>query len=103
VTHWLREQAKRPRRYGSTCAGAFILAHAGLLSGRRVTAHWKYAERLAADSPDIQVEPNRIFVRDGPVFSSAGVIAAIDIAFSLIEEDHGRALACGWHANSSSS
>lgn len=93
VTQWLRKQALNSRRYGSTCTGAFLLAHAGLLSGRRATTHWQYAERLAADYPDIRVEPDRIFVRDGPVFSSAGVAAAIDLAFSLIEEDHGRALA----------
>lgn len=93
VMRWLREQAALSRRYGSTCTGAFLLAHAGLLSERRVTTHWQYAERLRAGFPDIQVEPDRIFVRDGPVFSSAGVTAAIDLAFSLIEEDHGRALA----------
>jgi transcriptional regulator GlxA family with amidase domain len=93
VTRWLREQAGQARRYGSTCTGAFLLGHVGLLSGRRVTTHWQYAERLASEFPDIQVEPDRIFVRDGPVFSSAGVTAAIDLAFSLIEEDHGRALA----------
>ena len=93
VTRWLREQARQSRRYGSTCTGAFLLAHAGLLSGRSVTTHWQYAKRLAAAYPEIQVEPDRIFVRDGPVFSSAGVAAAIDLAFSLIEEDHGRALA----------
>lgn len=81
------------RRYGSTCTGAFLLAHAGLLSGRCVTTHWQYTERLAAEYPDIRVEADRIFVRDGQVFSSAGVAAAIDLAFSLIEEDHGRALA----------
>ncbi len=93
VTRWLREQAGQARRYGSTCTGAFLLARAGLLSGRRVTTHWQYADRLAAEYPDIHVEPDSIFVRDGPVFSSAGVAAAIDLAFSLIEEDHGRALA----------
>jgi transcriptional regulator GlxA family with amidase domain len=93
VTAWLREQAGQARRYGSTCTGAFQLAMAGLLSGRCVTTHWEYADRLAAEHPDIRVEPDRIFVRDGPVFSSAGVAAAIDLAFSLIEEDHGRALA----------
>jgi transcriptional regulator GlxA family with amidase domain len=93
ATRWLQDQAKQARRYGSVCTGAFLLAHAGLLSGRRVTTHWQYAGRLAAEFPDIQVEPDRIFVRDGPVFSSAGVAAAIDLAFSLIEEDHGRALA----------
>jgi transcriptional regulator GlxA family with amidase domain len=93
VTRWLREQALQSRRYGSTCTGAFLLGRAGLLSGRRVTTHWEYAQRLAGEYPDIRVEPDRIFVRDGPVFSSAGVAAAIDLAFSLIEEDHGRALA----------
>lgn len=93
VVRWLREQAAQSRRYGSTCTGAFLLADAGLLSARRVTTHWQYAQRLAAAHPDILVEPDRIFVRDGPVFSSAGVTAAIDLAFSLIEEDHGRALA----------
>jgi transcriptional regulator GlxA family with amidase domain len=90
---WLRLQARQSRRYGSTCTGAFLLAHAGLMAGRRATTHWQYAERLASDFPDITVEPDRIFVRDGPVFSSAGVTAAIDLAFSLIEEDHGSALA----------
>ena len=90
---WLRDQAAHARRYGSTCTGAFLLAEAGLLAGRTVTTHWEYAGRLAADYPDLRVEADRIFVRDGPVFSSAGVTAAIDLAFSLIEEDHGRALA----------
>jgi transcriptional regulator GlxA family with amidase domain len=93
VAHWLCAQAKQARRYGSTCTGAFLLADAGLLSGRRVTTHWQYADRLAAEYPDVHVEPDRIFVRDGPVFSSAGVAAAMDLTFSLIEEDHGRALA----------
>ena len=93
VMRWLRDQAGQARRYGSTCTGAFLLAQAGLLAGCRVTTHWEYADRLAAGYPDIRVEPDRIFVRDGRVFSSAGVTAAIDLAFSLIEEDHGRAMA----------
>lgn len=93
VTLWMRQQAMRSRRYGSTCTGAFLLAQAGLLAGRRATTHWQYAERFAADNPDVRVEADRIFVRDGKVFTSAGVTAAIDLAFSLIEEDHGRALA----------
>ena len=93
VVQWLRDQSAHARRYGSTCTGAFVLAPAGLLAGRCVTTHWQYASRLAAAYPDVQVEPDRIFVRDGPLFSSAGVAAAIDLAFSLIEEDHGRALA----------
>lgn len=93
VRKWLRMQAGQARRYGSTCTGAFLLAHAGLMAGRRVTTHWQHADRLAADFTNLLVEPDRVFVRDGPVFSSAGVTAAIDLAFSLIEEDHGRALA----------
>lgn len=93
VTAWILEQAGQARRYGSICTGAFLLAHAGLLSGHCVTTHWQYAGLLAADFPDIQVMPDRIFVRDGRVFSSAGVAAAIDLAFSLIEEDHGREMA----------
>jgi len=93
TTTWLRKQARHARRYGSTCTGAFLLAYADLLSGRRATTHWQYTKRLADDFPDIRVEPDRIFVRDGPIFSSAGVTAAIDLAFSLIEEDHGRELA----------
>ena len=93
VARWLRKQAQEARRYGSTCTGAFLLAHAVLLKGRRATTHWQYAELLADEFPDIHLEPDRIFVRDGPVFSSAGVSAAIDLAFSLIEEDHGRDVA----------
>ncbi|HVI29974.1 GlxA family transcriptional regulator [Hansschlegelia sp.] len=93
VTLWMRQQAAQARRYGSTCTGAFLLAQAGLLAGRRATTHWEYTDRFAAENPDIRVAPDRIFVRDGKVFSSAGVTAAVDLAFSLIEEDHGRALA----------
>lgn len=93
VTRWLKQQAMLARRFGSTCTGAFLLAHSGLLSGHRVTTHWQYAKELADEYPDIKVEPDHIFVRDGHVFSSAGVSAAIDLTFSLIEEDHGRDLA----------
>jgi transcriptional regulator GlxA family with amidase domain len=90
VTEWLRAQAPRTRRYGSACTGAFILGAAGLLSGRRVTTHWQYARDLAALYPDAIVESDRIFVRDGPMFSSAGVTSAFDLVLSLIEEDLGR-------------
>ena len=93
VAAWLRQQARQARRYGSTCTGAFLLAHLGLLNGRSATTHWQYAERFATEYPDIRVEADRIFIRDGPVFSSAGVTAAIDLTLSLIEEDYGRALA----------
>ena len=93
ATEWLQKQAVSSRRYGSTCTGAFLLAHAGLLDGRSATTHWEYASQLAAEFPGVRVEPDRIFVRDGPVICSAGVTAAIDLALALIEEDHGRALA----------
>jgi transcriptional regulator GlxA family with amidase domain len=93
VLQWLRDRSSLARRYGSVCTGAFCLAAAGLLDGRRVTTHWQYAERLAADYPQLAVQPDSIFVRDGPVFTSAGVVAALDLALSLIEEDHGRELA----------
>lgn len=90
---WLRAEAAGARRYGSVCTGAWLLASAGLLDGRRVTTHWQYADRLAGDFPALTVEADRIVVRDGPAFSSAGVAAAIDLALALIEEDHGRGLA----------
>jgi transcriptional regulator GlxA family with amidase domain len=90
VTDWLRAQTPLTRRYGSVCTGAFVLGAAGLLGGRRVTTHWQYAHELAARYPDAIVEPDRIFVRDGPLFTSAGVTAAFDLVLSLIEEDLGR-------------
>lgn len=93
VKQWLCGLSSGARRYGAVCTGAFSLAAAGLLNGRRVTTHWQYAERLATEYPELVVQPDAIFVRDGPVFSSAGVVAALDLALSLIEEDHGRELA----------
>jgi transcriptional regulator GlxA family with amidase domain len=93
VKQWLTARSSRARRYGAICTGAFCLAAAGLLDGRRVTTHWQYAERLAVDYPELIVQPDAIFVRDGPVFTSAGVVAGIDLVLSLIEEDHGRELA----------
>ncbi|HEY1124701.1 MAG TPA: helix-turn-helix domain-containing protein [Sphingobium sp.] len=93
VRQWLRDRSSGARRYGAVCTGAFCMAAAGLLDGRRVTTHWQYAERLAVEYPELAVQPDAIFIRDGPVFSSAGVVAALDLALSLIEEDHGRELA----------
>jgi transcriptional regulator GlxA family with amidase domain len=74
----------------SVCTGAFLLGAAGLLEGRRVTTHWAWADRFARDHPGVQVEPDRIFVRDGEVWTSAGVTAGIDLALALVEDDHGR-------------
>jgi transcriptional regulator GlxA family with amidase domain len=80
----------RSRRVTSVCTGAFLLARAGLLDGRRATTHWASADLLAADYPAVDVEPDQIYVRDGDVWTSAGVTAGIDLALALVEEDHGR-------------
>jgi transcriptional regulator GlxA family with amidase domain len=75
------------------CTGAFLIAAAGLLDGRRATTHWRWCERLARQFPRVRVDADAIFVRDGAIFTSAGVTAGIDLALSLVEEDLGRALA----------
>jgi transcriptional regulator GlxA family with amidase domain len=85
--------AKRARRTASICTGTFILAAAGLLDGRRATTHWQHTKTLACAHPSIEVEPDAIYVEDGPVFSSAGVTAGIDLALALVERDHGAGLA----------
>ena len=85
--------AGRSRRVTSVCTGAFVLAAAGLLDGRRATTHWSACDRLAAAHPAIDVDPEAIFVTDGPVVTSAGVTAGIDLCLALVEADHGRPLA----------
>jgi transcriptional regulator GlxA family with amidase domain len=89
------EASSRCRRVASVCTGAFTLAAAGLLDGRRATTHWRYAARLQREYPSIRVEADRIFCRDGNVWTSAGITAGIDLALALIEEDHGFAIAKG--------
>jgi transcriptional regulator GlxA family with amidase domain len=89
LVEWVRGAAKRVRRVASVCTGAFVLAEAGLLDGRRATTHWASCDRLAERYPQIAVEPDPIFVRDGKVSTSAGVTAGMDLALGLIEEDHG--------------
>jgi transcriptional regulator GlxA family with amidase domain len=90
---WLRRLAQRTRRYGSVCSGAFLLAATGLLDGRNVTTHWAVADQLAAAFPGIRVEPDALYVRDGPVRTAAGVTAGLDLALALVEEDLGRDVA----------
>jgi transcriptional regulator GlxA family with amidase domain len=90
LTDWLRLAARRSRRVTSVCTGAFLLARAGLLDGRRATTHWNACAALARHYPSIEVEPDPIFVRDGNVYTSAGVTAGIDLALALVEEDLGR-------------
>jgi transcriptional regulator GlxA family with amidase domain len=89
----LRRLAPRARRVASVCSGAFLLAEAGLLDGREAVTHWNVCERLAARYPRVTVLHDPIFVRDGNVWSSAGVCAGMDLALALVEEDHGQALA----------
>jgi transcriptional regulator GlxA family with amidase domain len=79
----------RARRITSICSGAFILAALGRLDGRHATTHWKYTRTLAQQYPAVLVEPDSIFVRDGDTYSSAGVAAGVDLALSMVEEDHG--------------
>jgi transcriptional regulator GlxA family with amidase domain len=89
---WLREASRRTRRMGSICTGAFYLAHAGLLAGRRATSHWRQLQRLADEFPDIAVDPDPIFIRDGDIYTSAGVTAGIDLALALVEADCGHSV-----------
>ncbi len=81
------------RRTASVCSGAFLLAEAGLLDGRRATTHWSRCESLARSYPEVTVEPDAIFVRDGSVLTSAGVTAGMDLALALVEDDLGRDVA----------
>jgi transcriptional regulator GlxA family with amidase domain len=85
----VRRLAGRARRSASVCTGAFLLAEAGLLDGRRATTHWASAERLADRYPAVTVDPDPIFVRDGDVWTSAGVTAGMDLTLALVEEDLG--------------
>lgn len=89
----VRRLATDARRVTSVCSGAFVLATAGLLDGRRATTHWRACDLLARSFPAVTVEPDPIFVRDGNVYTSAGVTAGMDLALALVEDDHGRDLA----------
>jgi transcriptional regulator GlxA family with amidase domain len=93
VVSWLRRAAPRARRLASVCSGAFLLAEAGLLDGRRATTHWNACGLLAQRYPRVRVESDPIFVRDGRVYTSAGVTAGMDLALALVEADLGRELA----------
>ncbi|MFD5839924.1 GlxA family transcriptional regulator [Streptomyces chartreusis] len=95
LVRWLREHAPRAERLVSVCTGAILLAAAGLLDGRRATTHWAYCDKLARDHPDVEVDPDPIYVRDGHVATSAGVTSGIDLALALVEEDLGREVALG--------
>lgn len=90
---WVRLQSAQARRVASICSGAYVLAEAGLLDGRRATTHWSRTDDFARRYPEVILEPDRIFTRDGGVWTSAGITAGIDLALALIEDDLGAAIA----------
>jgi transcriptional regulator GlxA family with amidase domain len=92
ITAWLHQATPQAGRYGSICTGAFILGHAGLLDGKQAATHWSHAQQLADLFPNALIEPDRIYVRDGKMMTSAGVTAGIDMALALVAEDHGPAI-----------
>jgi transcriptional regulator GlxA family with amidase domain len=93
LVRWLRRMAPRAGRIASVCTGAFLLAQAGLLDGRRVATHWYRAERLAARFPGVVVDTEALYLRDGDVWTSAGVTAGVDLALAMVEHDHSAELA----------
>ncbi|MBW2723000.1 MAG: GlxA family transcriptional regulator [Deltaproteobacteria bacterium] len=90
---WIRTLAPRARRVASVCTGTFLLAEAGLLEGRSVTTHWMNCDDLRKYYPGLRVEPEPIFIKDGDIYTSAGVTAGMDLALALVEEDFGRQVA----------
>ena len=90
---WLRGKTHTAQRFGGVCTGVFLLAHAGLLDGREVTTHWSETKRLSAQFPLTHVRPDKIFVRDGSLFTCGGVTAGIDLCLALVAEDFGHELA----------
>jgi transcriptional regulator GlxA family with amidase domain len=93
VIDWIRRASARARRTTSVCSGAFALARAGLLDGRRATTHWADCDALQRHYPAVRVDPEPIYVRDGDIATSAGVTAGMDLALALVEEDHGAGVA----------
>jgi transcriptional regulator GlxA family with amidase domain len=93
LVDWVRQRAKQARRVASVCTGAFLLAASGALDGKRAATHWSVCAEFARRFPAVRVETDPIFVRDGVVWTSAGVTAGIDLALALVEEDLGRAAA----------
>ncbi|MEV6833633.1 helix-turn-helix domain-containing protein [Streptomyces sp. NPDC051133] len=95
VVAWVRKLAYRSRRVTSVCVGAHLLAEAGLLDGKRATTHWSTARQLAARYPAVDVDPDPIFIREGNVWTGAGITACLDLALALVAEDFGEAAAMG--------
>lgn len=93
LVDWLKRASARARRTASVCAGAFLLAEAGLLDARKAVTHWAMCDLFASRYPQVDVDPNAIFVRQDPIWTSAGVSAGIDLALALVQEDCGRDVA----------
>ncbi|MCZ0986324.1 GlxA family transcriptional regulator [Streptomyces diastatochromogenes] len=91
VVSWVKELAGRSRRVASVCVGAHLLAAAGLLDGKRATTHWSTAQQLAADHPAVEVDADPIFIREGGVWTGAGITACLDLSLALVAEDFGEA------------
>ena len=93
IASYLREALGSTRRLASICLGSFVLGDAGVLDGRRATTHWRYARQLAVRFPKCTIDADKIFIEDGPIWTSAGMTAATDLAVGMIERDHGVELA----------
>jgi transcriptional regulator GlxA family with amidase domain len=93
LLHWLRRTAQHARRIGSICTGAFLLASAGLLEGKRAVTHWKWAGELVQKFKNVVVDPDPIYIRDGNTYTTAGVTAGMDLALALVEDDLGSPMA----------
>lgn len=90
---WIHQQSLAVKRICSVCTGTFLLAEAGILNGKKATTHWELCEILANEYPDIEVDKNSIFVKDGNIYTSAGISSGMDLALSLVEEDFGKTFA----------
>jgi len=93
LSAWLKKMAEEVRRLGAVCVGSFLLAQAGLLNGRRATTHWKFGRELAVRHPSVRVEHEPLWVKDGNIYTCAGISAGIDLALAWVEEDCGAGLA----------
>lgn len=91
--NWIRVTAHQARRVASICTGAFPLAEAGLLNGKQAVTHWSFCNRLSQEYPEVIVRPEPVYLRDGSIYTSAGITAGIDLCLHLVEEDHGHKIA----------
>ena len=93
IAHWISNRASRIRRIASVCTGIYALAPSGLLDGRTVTTHWRFAGDVARRFPKLKVDPDALFVKDGSFFTAGGITASVDLALAFIEEDYGPRIA----------